>query len=119
MFRVLAYLIVNALVVLGLSWILPNLQVASFVAAMVFILILTVLHWTVLPVLRFFTFPLNVLTFGLVNGLLNLLGVGLAIWLVEGISLRGDSWTQLVTTLIIAVVLAVSSGFVEKALSRD
>jgi putative membrane protein len=119
MLRALAYLIVNALVILGLAQVLPNFAVEDYVAAIVFVLILTVLNWTVLPVLKFFALPFNLLTLGLVNGLLNLLGIGLAAWLVDGVIIYGEVWSQLLTTLVIAVVLAVSSGIVEKALKKE
>lgn len=119
MLRGLAYLVVNALVLLGLSYLISSFEVTNFVAAIIFVVVLTALNWTVLPVLKFFAFPFNILTLGLVNGLLSLLAINLAIWLVDGVNIIGDGWTQVFTTLIIAVVLAVSSGIVEKVLGED
>lgn len=119
MLRALAYLIVNALVILGLSYVLPNFEVGDYIAAIVFILILTLLNWTVLPILKFFTLPFNFLTLGLVNALINLLGIGLAAWLVEGVDIQGSFLMQLFIALVIAVVLAVSSGIIEKSLKEE
>jgi putative membrane protein len=119
MLKALAYLIVNALAILGLSYLLPNFEVNNYVAAIFFILILTLLNWTVVPVLKFFAFPFNLLTLGLVNGIISLLGISFASWLVDGVDIGGGFWTQAFVTLIIAVVLAVSSGIIENALKEE
>jgi putative membrane protein len=119
MLRALSYLIVNSLVLLGLSYLLSNFEVSDFLTALVFVILLTLLNWTVLPILKIFALPFNFLTLGLVNGLINLLGISFAAWLVTGVAIKGEFLMQFLTVLTIAVVMAVSSGIIEKALKKE
>jgi putative membrane protein len=90
MLRILVYLVVNSLVILLLDGILADFEVRNFTAAFLFILLLTLLNWTILPVLKFFAIPFNFFTFGLANVLISLAGVGFVIWLIPGVSVTGS-----------------------------
>ncbi len=113
MLRVLVYLVVNSLVILLLDKILTDFEVRNFTAAFLFILLLTLLNWTILPLLKFFAIPLNFFTFGLANVLISLTGVGFVIWLIPGVSINGNYLSIFLNVLAVAVSLGVSGSFIE------
>ncbi len=118
MFKSLAYLILNALVILVVANLLPNFLVADLIAAILFILVLTVINSTLIPILKFFAVPFNFLTLGLVNGLIGLAGIAFVVWLVPGIDIQGEYLTQVLTVLILSVILGLSSSVIEKLLKK-
>jgi putative membrane protein len=106
MIRALGYLVVNILVILLLSNLLPGFEVQNWVSAFFFILILTLLNWTVIPLIKFFALPFSLVTFGLVNGLINLIAIIIAGNLVQGVSIEGGIIGSLITAIIISIGLA-------------
>jgi putative membrane protein len=118
MLRAIGYLFINVLIVLVLSNLLSNFRVTSWVAAALFIIVLTLLNWTIIPVLKFLTFPLSVLSFGLVSLLINLVGIIVAANLLSnnGVSLAGDFLSQLFSALIISIALAIGQVVVNSVL---
>ncbi len=118
MFKILAYLIVNALVILVIANLLPNFLVADLVAAVVFVLLLSIINSTLIPILKFLAFPFNFVTLGLVNGLISLAGIAFVVWLVPGIDIQGDYLTQIITILTLSIVLGLSSSIIEKLLKK-
>jgi putative membrane protein len=116
MLRVLIYLVVNSLVILLLDRILADFEVRNFTAAFLFILLLTLLNWTILPVLKFFAIPFNFFTFGLANVLISLAGVGFVIWLIPGVSVTGSYLSIFLNVLAVAVSLGISGSLIESFL---
>jgi putative membrane protein len=93
--------ILNILVVLILGYLLrSSFPIFSIEQAAIFIIILTILNWTLVPIVRVLTLPLNFLTLGLLGIILN----GLAI-MVTG-SILGLS-IGLIPGLIVAFTLGV------------
>lgn len=109
-----ALLIINITVVLALSFLLPNFQVKDFLSALFFIILLTILNWTVVPVLKILTFPLNFLSFGLVYFLINLLAILIAADLLTGVNIQGNLVSRFLTALIISVSLSLIQSSLEK-----
>jgi putative membrane protein len=71
--------VLNVIVVLGFSYLFDKgFPIHGIGQAAVFIVILTLLNWTLIPILKFMTFPLNILTLGLIGILINGLAVVLA-----------------------------------------
>jgi putative membrane protein len=92
-----------------LSGLLPNFEIKSLSTAALFVLLLTLLNWTVVPVIKFFTFPINWITLGLFFSLLNIL----VIWFVAsnlqgaGVELLGSGFEKFFTSIIISISLSV------------
>jgi putative membrane protein len=109
MFRTLTYFIGNTLMLLILSQLLPNFEINSLSSAALFVFLLTLLNWTVVPVIKFFTFPINWITLGLFFSLLNIL----VIWFVAsnlqgaGVEFLGSGFEKFITSVIISVSLSV------------
>ncbi len=113
MFRILSHFVVNILLVYLLSLILPSFEVADVTAAFVFVVILSIINFIVMPVVRVLALPLTLLTFGLFNIVINLI----AIWIatnIDGITVSGDFAEKTITLLIISVVLSIGHSFVSK-----
>jgi putative membrane protein len=113
MFSGIIYFAINVVVILGLSQILPNFEVVGVVPAAIFIIVLSILNGLVVPILKILTFPVSVLTFGLINGLIIILAVLLAT-LVQGVDLSGGILEQLISLVIIAAILAVTQSLAHK-----
>lgn len=113
MFRTLIHLVINILSVYLLSQILPSFEVANLTAAFIFIIILSLVNFFVTPAIRLLTLPLNFLTFGLFNIVINLF----AIWIasnVDGINVMGDFLEKAITLLIISTVLSIGHSLISK-----
>ena len=119
MTRIILYLIANILIVLGLSQLLPNFEVSSAWAAGVFLLVLAVLHFTIIPVLKILTLPINFLSLGLVGFLINLLSIWFVASNIQGIQLTGGFSTQFITLILISIGLSLGKGVIDKILGND
>lgn len=114
MFRIILYFITNILTILVLSSLLPTFEVIGFSAAFMFIVVLTLLNFTVIPVIKFLTFPINFLTLGLFHGLINILTIGLVANTIRGVDLSGNTTDKFFTALIITFSLSVIHSLVGK-----
>ena len=76
--RLLLVWLVNALALIAVAYLMPNISVASFGTALVAALILGLVNAVVRPVLVLLTLPATILTLGLFIFVLN----GLLFWMV-------------------------------------
>jgi putative membrane protein len=114
MFRAILYFIINVVTILGLSKLLPTFEVTGLYAAFMFVFFLTLLNFTVIPVIKFLTFPINFLTLGLFHGLINILAIGVIANTIRGIEVTGSSIDRFLTFFVIAVTLSVSHTLAAK-----
>ncbi len=110
----LLYFIVNILVVYGLSSILDQFMVDSLATSFWFVLVLSIFNMTIIPIIKFFAFPVNFLTLGLFNTLLNLAVIGFTTNLIDGVTITGDRFSSLLVLVIIAVSLSVGHSLVAR-----
>lgn len=102
---------------LVLSWLLPNFEVSSAWSAAVFLLILTILNLTIIPVLKFLTFPINFLSLGLVGLIINLLAVWFVASNIQGIALTGDFSDKLFSVILVSIGLSIGKGVIDQLLN--
>jgi putative membrane protein len=116
MSRTLLYFAGNTLMLWILSTLLPNFEISSLGSAFLFVVILTLLNWTIVPIIKFFTFPINWITLGLFFGVLNLIVIQSVASLLSGsgVELGGRGFDKLITTIIIAVSLSVVHTLIGK-----
>jgi putative membrane protein len=119
MLRIIFHFLVNVLLILGLSYILPGFGVSGFTAASIFIVILTVLNWTILPVIKILALPITLLTLGLFNIILNLVVVIVVANFVPGISIVGTDIDKLFIAAVISLALAFGNGLVNTVEQDD
>jgi len=118
MLRAITFLSVNVLILLILDFFLGNLSVNNFFSAAFFFIILTALQWSIIPVLQLMTLPISILTFGLASFLISLFGMSLTFWLVPGITIEGDFFTQFFTLILISVSLFLGQNFIQSYLGK-
>jgi putative membrane protein len=111
--------VINILILLILSNVIPEFNVESAWVAGSFIFFLTLINWIVVPIFKFLALPFSFLTFGLVGYLINLLAVWFVISVVDGIGIEGGFAVQLVNIIIISVSLSVGPILVHKLLDED
>ena len=96
-------IIVNAAILLGMTFILPTVTIKNYVTALLVALVIAILNATVGLILRF---PINILTLGLLSFLVHLivtaLMIKLADYLFTDFKIRG-----FMPAIIIAAVMAV------------
>ncbi len=99
--RLLALLALDALVVLGMSLILSDVDVPSFAAALFVVVVLAVINTVLWPLLIRILLPFAVLTFGLLTLVLDAAAVWVALTVVD------DQDSSLLSAFAIAVALVV------------
>ena len=98
--------LVNLVVIFGLSRILPGFMELSLTQAGLFVVVLGLLNWTIVPIVKILALPLNFLTLGLVGFIINGLAVSFTGYLVGA---NVSFWAA----LIVAFVLGLLSSAVE------
>lgn len=81
--------IINALVLLGIAYIVPGFEVASFYSALVIVVILGLVNAIIRPILLLLTLPINILTLGLFTFVINALMLWFVSSVVEGFVVTG------------------------------
>ena len=112
--RAIFYVIANAVVVFAVSKIFPILSLQSFSSALIFVLVLTLFNWTIVPVLKLLTFPISILTLGLFSFLINIFVVWFTIDIIDGIAINGDGSAKFGISLVLAVLLSLVTQIIEK-----
>ena len=114
MLKIFLNLIINILIILGLSSVLESFNVDNFFAAGIFLIILTIFNWTMVPIIKIFTLPITFLTLGLFNILINLAVILVVANIVEGVSIQGSVIDNLATAALISVVLTAGNILVHR-----
>ena len=106
---------INTLILFLLSNTLKNFTVENISAALLFLVILTILNWTIVPVLKFLSLPINILLFGLAGFFINILALWIAVSLVDGIDIKSSSGLNYFLTLLIT---SISLSIISPSLRR-
>ncbi|MEI6039853.1 MAG: phage holin family protein [Candidatus Berkelbacteria bacterium] len=109
--------VLNALVLFGISYIVPGVYFANFYAALILVVVLGIINAIIKPILVFFTLPINILTLGLftlvINGLLFLL----ASTIVKGFVVTGF-WPAFFASLVFSLVSTLLS-WLDQSLQKE
>lgn len=89
MVRTLIRWICYALALIFTAWIIPAIEVSSFLTAMLACVIIALINSFIKPVLELITLPINILTIGLFSFVLNAFLFMLAGWLTPGLEVEG------------------------------
>lgn len=104
MFKLIIGWVLNALALMGVTYIVPGIQVASFTTALVAALVIGLVNMLIKPILVVLTLPVTILTLGLFIFVIN----GILFWAV-GHFLDGFSVQTVMAGIIGAVVYSVIS----------
>jgi putative membrane protein len=119
MFKFILYLVLNVGVLFLVDYLLQNFTVSNLWSAIIFIIVLSILNWTLLPLLKLIAFPINFLTLGLFGSFLGLVMVILTTTIVKGIELSGDFGQKLVSALIISISFSLVQALVGSLTGKD
>ena len=96
-------LLVNAVVVLVLSWLLPGIHLSGFGSAVITVAVLAIVNAFLRPIVEFLTLPINILTLGLFSFVINALLIMLVSALVPGFVVESFWWALLFSVLLALV----------------
>ena len=99
-------LLLTALAVVITSYLLPGVEVDSFLTAIIIGAVLALLNVTIKPLLIILTIPATIFTLGLFLLVINALIILIADWMVPGFEVDGF-WWALIFSLILWVVNTV------------
>lgn len=102
--QVLVALVLNAVALIGTTYIVPGFQVADFTTAILAAIVLGVVNTFIKPVLSYITAPLNVVSLGLFTFVVNAVVLFIVSAVVPGLKISG--W---IPAILGAVVLSVVS----------
>ncbi|MFS0787740.1 phage holin family protein [Shouchella sp. 1P09AA] len=105
--RWLIGLVLNALVLLLLSELFSGFTLSGFGAALIAALILSVLNWTVKPLLTVLTLPITILTLGLFLFVISALTLMLTAWFMGSYFVIDGFGIALLAAVIIALFQAI------------
>jgi len=111
--KAILHLLLNAVVFLILSHVLPGFYVAGWGSAIVAALLLGLVNTTLGLILKIITFPLILLTFGLFLFVVNALMILLVAVIVPGVSING-----FLPALLAAIALSIVSLFWKMATAK-
>ena len=106
--------LLTAVLVYGLCKIIPTAELSGYGGAAILVIVLGLLNATVKPLLKFFGFPITVLTLGLFLLVINVIIVKLADWLMDSFSIDG-----FLNALLFSLGLAVVNMLVDLVTGDD
>jgi putative membrane protein len=106
--------IFSAVLVYGLSMVLPNVRLDGFSSAAILVIVMGILNAIVKPILKFLGFPLTMLTLGLFLLVINVIIVKLADFLMSSFSVKG-----FLSALIFSLGLSVVNTVVDLVTDND
>lgn len=112
--NIIVRLLINALIIFGLAWALPGVEVQSFWVALIASVILGLLNVFVKPVLVILTIPVTILTLGLFLLVINALIILLADYFISGFDVDGFWWALLFGFLLSVLNSAFESSGKDK-----
>lgn len=78
-----------ALAIIFVSWVIPGIEVFSFLNAMFAVIIIALINTFIKPLLQIITLPVNILTLGLFSLVINALLLMLAGYITPGFEVEG------------------------------
>lgn len=107
-------LLLSALAVVILSKILPNVQVDTYVTAIIVAIALSLLNFIVKPIMVLLTLPITILTFGLFLLIINAFIIKLAGHFIDGFTVNGWLWA-----IIFSFLLSILQSILFSILKSD
>lgn len=106
--------IINALALLGVAYLLPGVEVATFYNAMIAALALGLVNALIRPILLILTLPVNIITLGLFTFVVNALLIWLVSTMIQGFTVLGFI-PALQAALLLWLVSVVTSWLISQA----
>jgi putative membrane protein len=114
MIKTFGFFLVSYLCLFGLDNLVDTITVTNnWTTLGLFLLVLTILNYTLLPLLKLFSFPINFVTFGLFNIVLNIVIIWIAMQFNNGAILNsGLGIGYLINLFFISLTLSVANTII-------
>lgn len=86
----------------------------SFLIAIIFAVVLSLLNTFIKPILSLFALPLTFMTLGLFQLVVNTAVVLLAVRMVDGIGLKGEGWMSFFNAFLFSILFSAISWAIEQ-----
>ncbi|HOI59811.1 MAG TPA: phage holin family protein [Candidatus Pacearchaeota archaeon] len=107
--NIIINLIILILSILGASYILPGVKVASLWTIIILALVISLLNVVVKPILLILMLPINILTLGLFTFIINAFIIMIASFITKGFSVDNFWWA-----LLFSILISIITYFLEK-----
>lgn len=97
-----------ALAIIFVSWVVPGIEVSSFLNAMFVVVIIALINTFIKPLLQIITLPINILTLGLFSLVINALLLMLAGYVTPGFVVDGFLSALIGSVLLSLFALGIS-----------
>lgn len=111
MYMILRWLI-NALGLLGIGYFIPGITVDGFYAALVLVVVIGLVNSVVGMVLKIITWPINIITLGISNLIINAILFWFVSTFVQGFEIA--TWWAAVLGAVIYTVITIFSNWLYK-----
>ena len=98
-----------ALALIFTAWLVPGVEIANFMTALLACVVIALINTLVKPVIEIISLPVNILTIGLFSLVINAFMFMLAGWLTPGIEING-----FLSALMGSIVLSILSLGISK-----
>lgn len=102
-------ILLSGLAILIASYLLPGVDVNGFGSAVIAGILLALVNVTIGLILRVLTFPINILTLGLVSFIISVLMVLLVDSLMDGFTVNGFWWAAVFAILLSVIRMIFGS----------
>lgn len=109
--NLILHLLLDAAVIFGLAYVMPQVDVKSFGTALLIAVLLGLLNFFVGWLIRF---PLNLVTFFLLTGIVRILVTAVLLKLIDGF-LKDFTIVGFWPALVIALAVAVAGGLIDRS----
>ena len=110
--RSVLYFVINLVMFNLANKVWPAIKLGNYLDFGGFLILLTILNWSVVPILNFLTFPINFLTLGLVSLIINLIAINFAANLSRGLIIDTKNTSYILTLIVIAITLSLSNAII-------
>ena len=106
-------LLLTAVAVVVLAKLLPGVEVAGYVSAIIVAIVLAVLRLIVKPILVILTLPVTIITLGLFLLIINAFIILMADYFIDGFAVR-NIWWALIFSLLLSFLQSIFHSFLSE-----
>ncbi len=107
-------LIINAIAVFILAYILPGINVNSYITALCIAIVLAFLNALVKPVLILLTLPITIFSFGLFLLIINGIIILFANYIIDGFHVN-SIWSAVLFSILLSVLQSIFHSFFKES----
>jgi len=108
----------NFVAIFVLNWLLPVINYNSWISLLIVSVVLALLSVTIKPILQLLFLPLNIITLGIFGWLINGAVLGLALFIVPGVSIQplvllGLQMGLVISLMILAFLISIIKQIID------